>query len=304
MRSGEYSGWDDVIELANDHWSAHVTTSFGPRIIGFHRPGAPNLLFVDPETRGQVRQDKWHLYGGHRLWVAPELQATTYEPDNAPVQVSNQGDSVTFTTPAGRSGLEKSITLVADGEALVLRHQVRNLSQTPQSLAVWALTVMAAGGEALIPQAEFRSHTEDLLPARPLVLWSYTRMDDPRFTFGNRVLRFRQDADRGPCKFGTLVKQGYAAYAKDGDLFLKRFEFRAGQESDYLDFGCNFESFTNQDFLEVESLGPQLNLAPGETTELWETWYLVPGVTVPEDDGACATWLAELAATCPLITRI
>lgn len=304
MRCGEYSGWDEVIELATDHWSAHVTTRFGPRIIGFHRPGAPNLLFVDPETRGQVRQDKWHLYGGHRLWVAPELQATTYEPDNAPVQVSHQGDSVTFTTLAGRSGLEKSITLAADGEALVLRHQVRNLSQTPQSLAVWALTVMAAGGEALIPQAEFRSHTEDLLPARPLVLWSYTRMDDPRFTYGNRVLRFRQDLDRGPCKFGTLVKQGYAAYAKDGDLFLKRFEFRAGQESDYLDFGCNFESFTNQDFLEVESLGPQLNLAPGQTTELWETWYLVPGVTVPEDDTACATWLADLAATRPLITRI
>lgn len=304
MRSGEYSGWDEVIELATDHWSAHVTTRFGPRIIGFHRPGAENLLFVDPQTRGQVLNDTWHLYGGHRLWVAPELQATTYEPDNQPVRVSEQADAITLTTPAGPSGLEKSITLSAQGEALVLRHAVKNVGDQPQSLAVWALTVMAAGGEALVPQAEFRSHTEDLLPARPLVLWSYTRMDDPRFGFGNQVLRFRQDAQRGPCKFGTLVKQGYAAYALNGDLFFKRFEFRAGQESDYLDFGCNFESFTNQDFLEVESLGPQMNLASGEATELWETWYLVPGVTVPEDDAACAQWLSELAASRPLITRI
>ena len=304
MRSGEYSGWSDVLEMTTPHWAVHVTTTFGPRIIGFHRPGAENLLFVDPETRGQVRQDKWHLYGGHRLWVAPELQATTYEPDNQLVHVSQQGEAVTFTTPAGPCGLEKSITLAPRGEALVLRHQVRNLSQNPRSLAVWALTVMTAGGEALIPQAEFRSHTEDLLPARPLVLWSYTRMDDPRFTFGNRVLRFRQDIERGPCKFGTLVKQGYAAYAKHGDLFLKRFEFRSGQETDYLDFGCNFESFTNQDFLEVESLGPQLTLAPGETTELWETWYLVPDVTVPDDDAACAAWLADLAAVRPLVTEI
>lgn len=303
MRSGEYSGWGDVVELATPHWSAHITTTFGPRIIGFHRPGAENLLFIDPETRGQVRQDGWHLYGGHRLWVAPELQATTYEPDNDPVQVSTAPEGLSFLTPAGPCGLEKSITIGAQGEAMVLRHRVKNVSQSPQSLAVWALTVMAAGGEALIPQAEFRSHTEDLMPARPLVLWSYTRMDDPRFTFGNQILRFRQDATRGPCKFGTLVQQGVAAYALHGDLFFKRFEFRPGHVSDYLDFGCNFESFTNQDFLEVESLGPQLTLGPGASTELWETWYLVPGVTVPREDAACAAWLAGLAVDRPLITR-
>ena len=52
------------------------------------------------------------------------------------------------------------------------------------------------------------------------------------------------------------------------------------KDAKYPDFGCNFEVFTNPDFLELETLGPLVELQPGEMVEHVEHWWLfghVPG---------------------------
>jgi hypothetical protein len=58
----------------------------------------------------------------------------------------------------------------------------------------------------------------------------------------------------------------------DGYLFVKRFQWLAGVQ--YPDGGCNFETFSNEDMLEVESLGPIVTLGPGQTTSHEERWSL------------------------------
>jgi hypothetical protein len=60
-------------------------------------------------------------------------------------------------------------------------------------LAAWALSVMAPGGVAILPQPPFIPHGEKLLPARPLVQWHYTDMTDPRWKFGRKFILLRQD---------------------------------------------------------------------------------------------------------------
>jgi 3-methyladenine DNA glycosylase AlkC len=42
----------------------------------------------------------------------------------------------------------------------------------------------------------------------------------------------------------------------------------------YPDFGCSFENFTNNEFLEIETLGPLTNVLPGKTIEQVEHWSL------------------------------
>jgi len=46
----------------------------------------------------------------------------------------------------------------------------------------------------------------------------------------------------------------------------------------YPDFGCNFELFTNAEFLELETLGPVVTLQPGQATHHTEHWWLFDGV--------------------------
>lgn len=125
-------------------------------------------------------------------------------------------------------------------------------------------------------------------------------MDDPRWTWGPDLIRLRQTSDGGPQKIGMWVEQGYAAYANHGNLFLKRFDGESPVA--YEDMGCNFETFTREDMLEVESLGPSQCFSDGGHAEHFETWYLIPNATPPDDNAQAAKWLANLAAKRPLIT--
>jgi hypothetical protein len=131
---------------------------------------------------------------------------------------------------------------------------------------------MAPGGRAIYPQEPYISHTEKLLPARPLVLWNYTDMNDPRWTWGERYVQLRQDpkADT-PQKIGIRNSLGWSAYTLKGDVFVKRFPYDA--DAVYPDHGCNNETFTNEDMLEVESVGPLTPVAAGggvvEHSEQW-----------------------------------
>ena len=58
-----------------------------------------------------------------------------------------------------------------------------------------------------------------------------------------------------------IAKVG-SATTTSGSLFVKTIEFRDG--ATYPDFGCNFETFTNEEMLEVEALGPLVRLEAGQ----------------------------------------
>jgi hypothetical protein len=46
--------------------------------------------------------------------------------------------------------------------------------------------------------------------------------------------------------------------------------------------GSSVEVFTNEAMTELETLGPLVNLAPGEHVEHIETWDLVSGIAQPD----------------------
>jgi hypothetical protein len=81
---------------------------------------------------------------------------------------------------------------------------------------------------------------------------------------------------------GLFNPAGWGAYFSRQTLFVKRAEVIAGAA--YPDFGCNFEVFTNPQFLELETLGPKVRLQPGHTTTHTETWELFRGIPDGEDE--------------------
>ncbi len=294
-----YGGWERCARLVSGELEAIVTLEVGPRVIRFGFVGEENEFSEYAKDRGKKGGETYRSYGGHRLWIAPEDRGRTYEADNEPVEVLQAGRWTCFKTPVGATGLHREIR-IASGSAEVsfeLEHRITNLTENVVELAPWSITVMAPGGTCVFPQADFRAQPDALLPARPLVLWHYTNMQDPRFTWGERLVRLRQDSSFGATKVGSLVQQGWGCYANRDRLFVKRFTLE--HRGNYPDFGCNFETFAREDMLEIESLSPLVRLNPGESASHYETWYLLKGFFLPDNELVCSAKLEDVMGRCP-----
>ena len=290
------------LRLRGERVELALSTEFGPRVVHLGLPDGPNFFAeISPREQSKATRfgDDWHIYGGHRLWYAPEHPEDSYYPDNAPVRVEHtpRGARVTQQVEP-HSGLEKSIEVaLSEAEAHVLvTHRLVNRGQQKLELAPWALSAMAQGGRAIFPHAPFLPHPEGLAPARPLVLWPFTRMNDPRWTWGDRFFFLRQDpALTTPQKVGFYDERGYMAYALGRQLFVKCHTPRPGAHAD---FGCNGETFTNELFLELETLGPLVQLDSGASVEHVEHWFLFDDVEVGPSERDVERALA------PLLERI
>ncbi|HVU35137.1 MAG TPA: hypothetical protein VHE61_17010 [Opitutaceae bacterium] len=275
-----FNGWTKNLRLRNGTAELIVTLDVGPRILSYTRRGGFNPLKVFPDQAGGMGEPTWRSRGGHRFWVAPEDRERTYAPDNAAVDWESRGDAAVRLTPPPETttGLQKQldIVLAPEGAGVTIVHRVTRTAPTPVTLAPWALTVMTAGGVAVIPQPSFGEHPRDLLPNRTFILWPYTDLSDARWTLGRRYILLRQDRTRGPTKLGLAHAAGWCAYLVGGVCFVKR--YRHDPSAPYPDLGCNFETFTNDRMLELESLGPLVELAPGQSTEHVEHWDLHDGV--------------------------
>lgn len=276
-----YQGWSKCFRVVSGDVELVAVSDIGPRILRLGRVGGPNLLKEFAEDLGRTGGDEWRPYGGHRLWHAPEASPRTYCPDNFPVSARVEGDRLTLTQGTEPMTAITKVMIVEPRSTggFAITHRLTNHGIWPVELAPWALTMMAQGGFAIVPQEPFGPHPEHLLPARRLVLWPYTNMADPRWTWGERAILLRQDpAATSPTKAGYENHRGWVAYALGRQLFVKRYTYQEG--APYPDGGCSVETFTNADMLEVETLGPLVTLAPGASVEHVEWWDVLDDVPV------------------------
>jgi hypothetical protein len=292
MQNVAYKGWKNNMQLSNGTVDLVVTLDVGPRIIRYGFVGEPNVLKEYEEQMGKTGEQTWQIRGGHRLWHAPEDAVRTYVLDNAPVKYEKLGEgSVRLIQPVENlTGIQKEIdlTLNREGSGVLLTHRLRNTGSTVVELAPWALTVMAQDGTAIIPLPEKISHPGSLEPGeradyrgfppnQNLIVWPFTDLADPRWRFGTRYITLTQDKNaKKPTKLGLAHKMGWVGYLNRGTLFVKAFDYQEGKT--YTDGGSNFETFTNKDMLEVETLGPLQRIAPGKAIEHVERWRLLKGL--------------------------
>ncbi len=277
------------IRLSNGDVEIVAATGFGPRIVRFGFPERENALGEWPLLSTDTALGRWSPRGGHRLWIAPEQMPKSYAPDDAPLAHRSEGSlALTISAPPDAAGFAKeiSITLPERGAQATLAHRITNRGDQPVEMAPWALTIVKGGGVALLPSEPWRSHDDDLDAARPFVLWSFTELADPRFSFGPRSVLLRTDAARpAPQKAGAGNTRGWCACLWDDTAFLTRFGHEPNRR--YPDFGCNNEMYVAADYMELESLGPLAVVAPGASIEHVEHWSLHP-LTLPAKTGDCS----------------
>lgn len=299
-RDVSYFGLQKNLRLDNGEVEVILPTEIGPRVLRYARVGGSNVLGEVPASaQGNDTPfgDRWHIYGGHRLWYAPEGDPRSYYPDNAPVRADVVGERVTLVQDVEpHTQLEKSITveLAPTGSRVSLTHTLTNRGSFDVELAPWALTVMARGGRAIIPHPPHVPHPTALAPARPLVLWPFTRMADPRWTWGDRLVFLRHGAGDAQ-KIGVYDPLGYVAYQVERLLFLKRHQPLPGPHAD---FGTNVQTFTNDLILELETLGPLSRVPPGGAVVHREEWFLFEGVALGETEQEIERELRNVLARC------
>ncbi len=281
----EYRGWKNNLRLSNGEVELVVTLDVGPRVISYRLPGGFNVLKNYDAMMGGTGEAEWQIRGGHRFWLAPEDLTRTYFPDNRPVKWEALGDNGARFTPPPETeyGVQKvmELRLAPQGTRVEVTLRVTNTGTAPTELAPWGPTVMAPGGMEIIPLPPKKGHPlhpknakspADFAPNQELILWPYFDFADTRWSFGNRYLFLRQDVNKGPTKIGLAHRMGWVAYLNSGALFVKRFDYRDGAV--YPDRGTRYQTFSNEDMLEMETVGELVALQPGRSAELVESWEL------------------------------
>jgi len=280
----EYKGWKHCYRIADGEIELIVTGDVGPRIIRFGFFRGQNLFKEYPDQLGKSGEEKFQLRGGDRVWKAPEDPIATWTPDNMQVEVQLTPTGLIAREPIEpltRLQKEIEISMMPSGTGVKVSHRITNHSLFPLEFAPWALTMMAQGGIVVAGFPPRGRHPINLEATNPLVMWAYTNLADPRWKFTKKYLTLRQDSSNSEAqKIGLFNRDTWAAYILNGEVFVKR--STADPAKTYPDFGCSFETFTNNEFLEVETLGPMTKLLPGETVEQIEHWALFRDVKVAE----------------------
>ena len=144
-----YRGWENAYRISNGTVELVVLADVGPRVISYSFVGGENIFHEVAEQAGLTGGKDFRLYGGHRLWVWPEVQRT-YFPDNSAVAVCHDNNVVRFTAPlegvSPGSNLQKELEIQLNevGSRVTVSHRITNRDTQPTELAPWAPTMIAA----------------------------------------------------------------------------------------------------------------------------------------------------------------
>lgn len=291
VKTENYKHYGKVVALSNGAIELKVTVDVGPRVIYCALNGGENVMLNHPDTDDGKRDERyeaafgkgkrWHIYGGHRIWFSPEDFPLSYNPDDEPVDYRQEGDKFIFTQKKQRTTelqVVMEITLDKKKPVVTVNNILTNLSGGIRYIAPWALTVLAPGGLEIIPQPK---EQYDLLSNREIVLWPYSNMADSRVCWGKDFITLRSVAGTpdGSFKLGLNNTAGVAAYVNNGTAFVKHYNHE--MKGNYPDRGVSFETYTNDTFIEIESLGTMKELMPGEATAHQEVWKLFKVGRVP-----------------------
>ena len=262
MKIQEYKNYGNCIVFERAGVKAMITIDIGPRIIYY---GTDNFNFMNEDLERNVSNsgeffdkeykpgEKWYLYGGHRVWKSPE-DLYTYTPDNYPVEytIDDDGFGGNFTCRQSKRFVYTITVKMDENGGLSVKNTTKSLF-SGEKFYTWALSVVCKNGTLHVP---LNNKVDDLNPINNLVFWPYDDLKDQRLTLTHDTLTVRQTDQPRALKLGVYSKKGVAYYTV-GDKTLKWTVEEPNPNGKYSDFGCNFETYTNQHILEVEWLSAE-----------------------------------------------
>lgn len=260
-----------VLWLTDGNTEVGVALDYGIRVVHLSHAGMENLFYQQPDdcSDGFTDENGWRLYGGHRLWLAPETDQT-YCPDNDPVEYTIYENGVELRQkedPWLKVVKTLEIRFQHDG-SIELTHGIKNTGDQPRTASLWGVNTLSPNGRAQVCFSGPKPG--DFAPHRVVALWSDTSMADPRLTWTKDGLLAQHAPSEDYFKLGLFTRDGFATYENKGQRL--ELSFQAFQPEQYSDLGCNFELYMNSFFMELETLGIRHILDPGESAYHRECW--------------------------------
>lgn len=260
--------WPEAWRIRRNGVELVVVGEIGPRIMSLRRGDGPNILHVDEELA--VRRGDWTFYGGSRFWVSPETEAS-YHAENARCSVVVDAAGITLAAPAEPSGLRRSLRIAAgDGdEDFRITYRLANQGEMIARGGIWVLSCIRGPGRLVCPWDD----GTDAWSTQMIRFWRRwstfgTDVASPQWHLGNGMLVIEPTGEVG--KVGLFSKHGLLALVRPDGTFAKYARPMPGLT--YPDGGCNLEICTTPNFIEMETLGPVMDLLPGDSIEHEERW--------------------------------
>lgn len=268
-----YGRWSAAYRCSVGACEMIVVADVGPRILSLRQEDGPNLLHDD--TTGFGVGD-WRLYGGHRFTVAPE-GGQSYIPDNAPCRVAACSQELCFEAPVGANGLRRTLIVgpSGDAEGFEIEHRLENHGGAPWHGAVWAITCVRSEGRVYGACVDGRVH-----------FWPNARRTHWRIVSGRVAITPNGMRSKG----GWYSDPAWVAAAQSHATLMIH-AASAPSPASHVDGGCNVEVFTCADYVEIETLGAEVTLEPGEHALHRQYWRVL---APPFDWGEAAQIIARL----------
>jgi hypothetical protein len=271
-----------AVEITTPGLQAAIITDFGPRIARLSLPGRDNILYWAPhrESRGD-----WNLHGGHRVWISRpggDECEETYLPDNHPATVEEIESGVRVMgalEPSTQTRRGFDVTISAD-DTLIVTNRLENCSDMLYSGGIWALTCTDPGEARYgIPLGDGSSwDTAAIVHFRT---WGgghgAMKFNDPQFDIVDRMFIINPQ--------GTENKRMLQSHAgiiamSDPQRDLTFAKLCPGYlPTQQYPQNTNVAVYVGPDnfMVEMESMGAEAPLKPGEVLEHREAWVLRPG---------------------------
>ena len=274
-----YQGWQDCYQIESGDCRMIATADVGPRVVHLSKGNGINLLKLFEAQVGKTGGDQWRVYGGHRVWYAPEDLVDSYIPDNLPVRTEVISPKEVVFKVCLKPEVEKTLIMrVANkGKGFELVNQVRNLGGEVLRTASWGITSLAPGGVGFMPLSKASTPEETLCASGRLNTWDYTDFSDPAYVWRSGWVELHQPRAQSKQKVGTFLSMPWLAYRLENNLVIKTFDFlRASMSAaDFPDQGSNVEVYFDPFLLELEGLSPWADLEPGESVSHIERLHIL-----------------------------
>ncbi len=259
---------------------------FGPRIAFFGQPKGANLFLWKP---GKYKRGNWHLQGGHRVWVTrpgADENEDTYATDNAPCDVEIFADGfrlIGAENPVNRTRRGFSVK-VRDADTLDVDNFVQNTGDMLYSGGLWVLTCTVPGkgtryGIPLGDGSEWNAYRmvhfnrwgghgqggfndKQIVTGKDLLVINPVGIENKRMVESHHGIIAMSDPSRD-VTFAKKVPHDISAACP---------------------LGCNVEmdetarEIGPKNFMvELETMGAERTLRPGDTLHHTEKWILKPG---------------------------
>lgn len=276
----------DALEIKTASARLVVVTGVGPRVAHLSalkgRVETRNLMFWDFPRK--FKRKNWFLLGGHRIWGTRPLgdeseEAYTADNESCTIRIGKRG--ITVTGPELESfGVCKTLSIkVLDDATFEVESSLRNVGSMLWSGGAWALTATLPTKSCTygIPLGD--GSAWDMIPIVIPKTWGghTTLVNDPQVSLTEHCLVFEPGGREA--KRMVQAPQGLIGMtdAAEKISFLKHSPYDVDGK---YPLNCNLAFYNGPgNFMtELESMGAEKTLKPGETVRNTETWALRPPV--------------------------